>query len=56
MFRELAPLHFGGDIGARDATVGEIESGFTSTCLGHADTEHVLQVRVVQAVEWLKGG
>ncbi|OUS45494.1 hypothetical protein BE221DRAFT_146653 [Ostreococcus tauri] len=31
----------GGDIGARDATVGEIESGFTETCLGHADTDHM---------------
>ena len=28
----------GGDIGARDPTAGEIESGFTSKVLGHADT------------------
>ena len=34
----------GGDIGARDPTVGEIESGFTSKSLGHADTDHILQV------------
>ena len=34
----------GGDIGARDATAGEIESGFTSKVLGHADTDHILQV------------
>jgi 4a-hydroxytetrahydrobiopterin dehydratase len=34
----------GGDIGARDPTAGEIASGFTSTCLGHADTDHILSV------------
>lgn len=34
----------GGDFGARDATVGEIESGFTETSLGHADTDHILKV------------
>lgn len=34
----------GGDIGARDPTAGEIESGFTSKSLGHADTDHILQV------------
>ena len=34
----------GGDIGARDPTAGEIESGFTSKVLGHADTDHILQV------------
>ena len=32
------------DIGARDPTAGEIESGFTSKVLGHADTDHILQV------------
>lgn len=34
----------GGDFGARDATAGEIESGFTETSLGHADTDHILKV------------
>jgi len=34
----------GGDIGARDATVGELESGFCTTSLGHADTDHILAV------------
>ena len=34
----------GGDIGARDATVGELASGFCTTSLGHADTDHILAV------------
>jgi len=34
----------GGDIGARDATPGELASGFSNTVLGHADTDHILAV------------
>uniref|UniRef100_A0A7S0RTL0 4a-hydroxytetrahydrobiopterin dehydratase n=1 Tax=Pyramimonas obovata TaxID=1411642 RepID=A0A7S0RTL0_9CHLO len=30
------------DWGSRDATASEIESGFNETCLGHADTEHIV--------------
>lgn len=39
---ELAGL--GGDIGARDATAGELESGFNAKSLGEADTEHILKI------------
>ena len=39
---EMAGL--GGDIGARDATAGEIESNFNAKSIGEADTEHILQV------------
>lgn len=34
----------GGDIGARDATAAEIESGFNAKSIGEADTEHILKV------------
>jgi hypothetical protein len=42
--RDEAMGGLGGDIGARDATDGEIASGFNNTSLGEADTEHMLQV------------
>jgi 4a-hydroxytetrahydrobiopterin dehydratase len=34
----------GGDIGARDATAGEIESNFNAKSIGEADTEHMNKV------------
>mmetsp|Transcript_29384 Transcript_29384/g.72735 ORF Transcript_29384/g.72735 Transcript_29384/m.72735 type:complete len:249 (-) Transcript_29384:68-814(-) len=34
----------GGDIGARDATAGELESNFNSKSIGEADTEHMNKV------------
>ena len=39
----------GGDIGARDPTAGELESNFGTSTLGHADTDHILQVPTAMA-------
>ena len=42
--RDESVAGLGGDIGARDATPGEIESGFNAKSIGEADTEHMLKV------------
>ena len=39
----------GGDIGARDPTAGELGSNFGTSTLGHADTDHILQVPTAMA-------